>query len=662
MCKCQLGRSSNNESRGHKQLFLRARSRCRVAAGAKCEAVESRMLLTSVIVNTALDGLFPPGSGTVSLRNAIATADSSPSSTTITFDRKVFAAQQTIHLGGNQLELSNTSKATTLSGPTPGVTISWDNQAGGLIIDDGVTATLSNIALKNSVGTEAIGGLINHGVLTLSNATISGNASSVGGGVNNYGMATLSNTIISNNTATGTSIVSGGGGGIANSGTLIMTNCTVVGNKSFGGGGGLFNYGGSVKLTDVTISANTATNSDGGGISNLVGGVATVTNSTISGNTASGYGGGGGMYIDGPAMLANVTISGNTALSGSSGGGIDNTIPSRYVTIGNSIVARNGLGGTGGGGSDAYGAFTSSGHNLIGKADGSTGWINGDFAGTAANPVDPKLSQLGNFGGATLTMPPLAGSPAIDHGANALIPTGITTDQRGLPRIANGTVDIGAVEVQTAATAGLISGNILSDINANGKLDTGEKGLIGVKVYIDTNKNGALDSGETSGATDASGNFKFNLPAGTYRIREVLPTGYAITAPAAEYFDVTLKAGQTAGGFAFADAPATASISGRVFNDANGNGLRDPGEMGLGLWQVFIDHNNDGKIDGSDIAITTDINGNWSFKGLIAGTYTVRVVAVAGNVATKPSGGVMSLKLAAAQASTGNLFGEKAIA
>ena len=40
----------------------------------------------------------------------------------------------------------------------------------------------------------------------------------------------------------------------------------------------------------------------------------------------------------------------------------------------------------------------------------------------------------------------LPGSPAIDAGSNALIPSGVTTDQRGYARIVNGTVDIGAYE------------------------------------------------------------------------------------------------------------------------------------------------------------------------------------------------------------------------
>ena len=58
------------------------------------------------------------------------------------------------------------------------------------------------------------------------------------------------------------------------------------------------------------------------------------------------------------------------------------------------------------------------------------------------------LAPLGNYGGPTQTMALLPGSPAIDAGSNALIPAGVTTDQRGLPRIVSGIVDIGAFESQ----------------------------------------------------------------------------------------------------------------------------------------------------------------------------------------------------------------------
>ena len=213
------------------------------------------------------------------------------------------------------------------------------------------------------------------------------------------------------------------------------------------------------------------------------------------------------------------------------------------------------------------------------------------------------------------------------------------------------------------AAVGAITGIVFSDTNANAKQDAGEKGLAGVTVYIDANNNGKLDATETHTLTSASGAFTFtNEPAASYRVGEVLPAGYKLIAPTAGYFTVPVTAGGTASGYAFADTPATASISGRVFNDANSDGKRETGELGLGLWTVYIDSNNDGKLDGSEVKAVTDINGNWAFTGLVVGTYVIRVVPVAGTKATTPSGGVLTMKVAAGQASMGNLFGEVGIA
>ncbi|MDJ0726357.1 MAG: choice-of-anchor Q domain-containing protein, partial [Prochloraceae cyanobacterium] len=57
-------------------------------------------------------------------------------------------------------------------------------------------------------------------------------------------------------------------------------------------------------------------------------------------------------------------------------------------------------------------------------------------------------------GGDSFTQELLAGSLAIDAGNNANVPPGVTTDQRGdgFDRIVNGTVDIGAFEVQLTPT------------------------------------------------------------------------------------------------------------------------------------------------------------------------------------------------------------------
>src|SRR5207244_1350030 len=92
----------------------------------------------------------------------------------------------------------------------------------------------------------------------------------------------------------------------------------------------------------------------------------------------------------------------------------------------NTIIAGNTASNRGpdvGGTANNPQSVTSSGNNLIGKTDGSTGWIGSDLTGTIASPLNPLLSSLGNYGGPTQTLALLPGSPAIDAGNNALIPT-----------------------------------------------------------------------------------------------------------------------------------------------------------------------------------------------------------------------------------------------
>ena len=75
--------------------------------------------------------------------------------------------------------------------------------------------------------------------------------------------------------------------------------------------------------------------------------------------------------------------------------------------------------------------------------------------GNIVGVANVGLAPLGDYGGPTQTLALLAGSPALDHGSNALATTaGLTTDQRGLARVFNGTVDIGAYEAQPPAVAG----------------------------------------------------------------------------------------------------------------------------------------------------------------------------------------------------------------
>jgi SdrD B-like domain/Beta-propeller repeat len=89
----------------------------------------------------------------------------------------------------------------------------------------------------------------------------------------------------------------------------------------------------------------------------------------------------------------------------------------------------------------------------------------------------------------------------------------------------------------------VLFGQVFGDANRNGVRDAGEATLSGVTVYLDANHNGKLDRGELSAMTNPQGGFSFyHLAAGTYTIREVVPSGYTLTTTAA--VNVTLASSQ----------------------------------------------------------------------------------------------------------------------
>ena len=137
---------------------------------------------------------------------------------------------------------------------------------------------------------------------------------------------------------------------------------------------------------------------------------------------------GGGLYVGGTLALTNCTVSGNSA---NNGGGL---LGGGAITLTNTIVAGQTSGG------DVSGTVSGT-NNLIGTG-GSGGLVDG-VDGNLVGVADPGLAPLGNYGGTSLTMALLPGSPAIDAGTGAGAPA---TDQRGYARV--GAVDIGAFESQ----------------------------------------------------------------------------------------------------------------------------------------------------------------------------------------------------------------------
>lgn len=466
------------------------RSKRRILRSA-IEAMEARLLLSSsassivnpfvtastpttihIVVNTTGDWMDSVGSKTVTLRDAIDLANQIPHPVSISFDPSVFASHRHIQLIEGQLELGGNIQPITIQGPPAGLTVNGDFRI--LQVDEGVTATLAGISLANGQAPGGGGAINNSGNLTVENSTISGNSGVGGGAIANYGNLFLGDCTIRSN------ISYGKGGGILSSGTLTIQNSTVSSNHAEGGGGGGIESTGPLNIVDSTISGNTNTYGMGGGVDTS--GIATISDSTISGNSTHsdfvqeylGYG--GGVANTGDIAITNSTISGNSTdidgagISNTSGGSarlFDSTITgnSAYLgggiftqaydtfTIANSIVAANRPFNPSAAQPDVSGNVSSSGHNLVGIVDdGSSGWVGSDFTGSAAAPINPRLSPLGFFGGPTETQFPLTGSLAKLAGSAAVIPPGVTTDQRGFARIVNGAVDIGAVELQHFAT------------------------------------------------------------------------------------------------------------------------------------------------------------------------------------------------------------------
>jgi hypothetical protein len=65
------------------------------------------------------------------------------------------------------------------------------------------------------------------------------------------------------------------------------------------------------------------------------------------------------------------------------------------------------------------------------------------------------------------------------------------------------------------------------------------------------------------------------------------------------------------------------SVSGRVWEDGNGNGVQDGGEAGLAGWIVYLDQNGNGSLDAGERSTLTDEVGNYQFTALAAARYTL---------------------------------------
>lgn len=190
--------------------------------------------------------------------------------------------------------------------------------------------------------------------------------------------------------------------------------------------------------------------------------------------------------------------------------------------------------------------------------------------------------------------------------------------------------------LSTGLIGGSVTGTQFNDRNRNGRQDSGEEGLAGFTVYVDYDRDGILDAGEPLSQTGANGAFTLNAPAGTHYIRVVQPSRWTQTVPAAGFLTAVVTNNNTVSGLRFGSYQPNASATGFVWNDANGNGIRDTGESPMpGIW-VYIDLDGDDRIDLNEPSAISKTDGSYNLQFPGAGTYTIRQVLEPGYIQTYP--------------------------
>jgi predicted outer membrane repeat protein len=412
------------------------------------------------------DGVGGAAGGTLSITEAVTidgdgriliTGDVANDDTKVTGDITDIFATAGTELVDNVRIFSATANL-TLEGLTLTGGVAGSGQSGGAVNSD-ATVTLTNSTVTgNSAGLH--GGGISADTATLTNSTVSGNSAAFGGGGLWNITTTLTNSTVSGNSA-------GEHGGGINTDIATLTNSTVSGNSAGLGGGGLFAL--TATLTDSTVSGNSA-GEHGGGINSFT---AELTNSTVSDNSA-GFGG-GGIFTLSTTTLTNSTVAGNSAAL--DGGGIN----ADTATLTNSTVSGNSAGDEGGGifaltttdltnsivlgnaaavaDDEVHGTVNLTGGNILGTNvfQGSS-----DIGDTTAQQVFAATVDIGggvlagvlaNNGGPvqTIALNASATNPALD----ASSPTALTADARGTAYVdqtgvadGNGAIaDLGAFEL-----------------------------------------------------------------------------------------------------------------------------------------------------------------------------------------------------------------------
>jgi hypothetical protein len=185
------------------------------------------------------------------------------------------------------------------------------------------------------------------------------------------------------------------------------------------------------------------------------------------------------------------------------------------------------------------------------------------------------------------------------------------------------------------AEPGEIRGFKFFDEDGDGVRDAGEPGMAGVTIQLLDAFGTLIEDAETG----PDGSYRFvNLDPIGYQVQEVVPTNQTQTFPAGGVHIIDLQPTQIRVDVNFGNTGQRGSVSGRKFEDLDGDGVIDFEELGVENVVIYVDLNQNGSLELEEPSTRTDRFGNYQLRNLVPGEYHIRELETDGTQQTTPGG------------------------